>query len=276
MPRHPKEPPEPSRSTFLSIGEVFYRARVLRGREWSLRRFAEALEIDHVMLSLIEKGQRFPNEDVVRRLAAMEGTDPTELIAILYRDRMRRALDREIRRVVLGPASSESGETSSEREGSLSVVLAQALAALPDNGSPVADRTWHRAVRKALREEFGRATRKDFTHVVELLARRELVEMGDGAVRKLGGHLDAVEPNERLDLALDLSELFGKALTDALVRSDTDTYLRKHFLNLPASQLEAFQAALDKAIREVVERFARDDDDDEQFLQVLVAGTTKR
>ena len=76
----------PARSR--SIGEVFYETRVLHGRRWSLRRFTtEVLEgrIEPVMLSYIEKGERFPSEDLVRVLAAARREDPQSLLALLWR-----------------------------------------------------------------------------------------------------------------------------------------------------------------------------------------------
>src|SRR5512144_1749856 len=86
-----------------SIGELFYETRVLRGRRWSLRRFGtEALEgrIEPVMLSYIEKGERLPSEDLVRQLAAFRREDPQPLLARLWRERVRRAVARELERAL--------------------------------------------------------------------------------------------------------------------------------------------------------------------------------
>src|SRR5215470_7502230 len=116
---------------FQSIGELFYRTRVLRGREWTLRRFATELGVDHVLLSYIEKGQRFPSEELVRKLAAIRREDARELLAVLYRDRMVRAFAREIRRALTGEADDDPSATKARR-ASTSAVLSRAVAALPD------------------------------------------------------------------------------------------------------------------------------------------------
>ena len=84
-----------------TIGDVFYETRVLQGRRWSLKRFAtEALDgrIEPVMLSYIEKGERFPSEDLVRHLAAFRREDPQAFLALLWRDRVVYAVSREIDR----------------------------------------------------------------------------------------------------------------------------------------------------------------------------------
>ncbi len=47
------------------IKDIFYETRVLMGRSYTLRRFAEEVlggSVDPVMLGYIEKGTRFPNE----------------------------------------------------------------------------------------------------------------------------------------------------------------------------------------------------------------------
>ena len=89
------------------------------GRGYTIRRFAnEVLEgaIDPVMLGYIEKGQRFPNEDLVRRLATIREEDPQELLALLWRDRMIYAFARELRRVIV-PGDLASAETDDPDAG---------------------------------------------------------------------------------------------------------------------------------------------------------------
>src|SRR4030095_2094088 len=110
------------------IGEVFYETRVLQGRRWSLRRFAtEALDgrIEPVMLSYIEKGERFPSEDLVRHLAAYRREDPQSLLALLWRDRILYAVTREIDRAF--QAAPTVGDVD---DGALAVRLRRAIAAL--------------------------------------------------------------------------------------------------------------------------------------------------
>ena len=84
------------------IKDLFYETRVLMGRDFTLRRFATEIlggSIDPVMLGYIEKGKRFPNEALVRRLATVRKQDAHELLALLWRDRMLYAFGRELRRV---------------------------------------------------------------------------------------------------------------------------------------------------------------------------------
>src|SRR2546426_11024783 len=88
------------------IKHIFYETRVLMGRAYTLKRFAEEVlegEVEPVMLGYIEKGTRFPNEALVRRLAALRKQDEAELFALLARDRMRPALGPELQRGLQPP-----------------------------------------------------------------------------------------------------------------------------------------------------------------------------
>src|SRR5436853_116164 len=130
--------------TSRSIGEVFYETRVLK--RLSLRRFAtEALDgrIEPVMLSYIEKGERFPSEDLVRHLAAFRREDPQGLLAILWRDRVLYAVTREIDRAFQAAPAVRDVE-----DGALAVRISRAVAALPDDGSWIAADRWRREFRR--------------------------------------------------------------------------------------------------------------------------------
>jgi hypothetical protein len=73
------------------IKDIFYETRALMGRDFTVRRFATEVlggAVHPLMLGYIEKGTRFPNESLVRRLAAIRNEDPQELLAVLWRDRM--------------------------------------------------------------------------------------------------------------------------------------------------------------------------------------------
>ena len=261
-----------SSPSFRTIGEVFYRTRVLRGREWTLRRFAAELGIDHALLSFVEKGQRLPNEDLVRTLATIRGEDPRELLALLYRERMVRPLARELRRAVLGAGEAEDGAPPAI-PAPLSPVYARALAALPDDGGWVSLPGWRGTIRDALRAELGKATRTDLGAVLDSLEDRGAVAIEARRVRKLRQHLPARSPADRIDLAIELSELFAKALTDKLVRAESDTYLRSHFLTLDPERMAELRSRLDTAIREVLHDFDAGEAGDGDFVRVLVAGT---
>src|SRR5712691_11979191 len=92
--------------SLISVKDIFYETRVLMGRDYTLKRFAEEVlegEVDPVMLGYIEKGTRFPNEALVRRVAALRKQDEAELLALLARDRMLYAFGRELQRVLHTP-----------------------------------------------------------------------------------------------------------------------------------------------------------------------------
>ena len=115
------------------IRDVFYETRVMMGREYTVRRFAiEVLgnSVSPLLLGYIEKGKRMPNEGLVRRLAAVRKQDPQELLALLWRDRMLHAFGRELRRVLRAPRGMDGIE-----DADLAVLVSQAIAALPEDGS---------------------------------------------------------------------------------------------------------------------------------------------
>lgn len=262
---------------FPRIGEVFYRVRVLRGREWTLRRFAAELGVDHVMLSYVEKGQRLPGDSLVRRLAEVGGLDARDCLAILHRERLVRGMARELRRVILGPEEGGGEGGAEEVPVSVSPVVSRVLAELPDSGDPVDQRTFLRSIRDSLRSELGKATRQDQERVVELLFSKGLVERGDGVVRKAARHLHAVEPEERFDLAVSFADVFAKSMIDELVCDRDDNYLQSHFLTIDRERLPELLRALDKAVADVVARFASPEPaTGGEFFQVLVAGTTRK
>ena len=115
------------------IKDIFYETRVLRGRDYTLRRFATEVlggSVEPVMLGCIEKGTRFPSEALVRRLAALRKQDPHELLAVLWRDRIIYVFGKELRRVLRAPRGAEGIE-----DADLAVLVSQAIAALPDEGA---------------------------------------------------------------------------------------------------------------------------------------------
>lgn len=255
-----------------SIGEVFYRTRVLRGREWTLRRFAPELGIDHVLLSYIEKGQRFPSEDLVRKLAAIRREDERELLAILHRDRMVRAFAREIRRALIGGGSDDDAEPP--QSPSASAVSSRALAALPDSGGELPRAAWQRSVRAAIRAEGGRGSKAELDAAVATLEQKGLVAIEAGKVRKRASHVHALQPTERVDLAIEFAGIFAKSLTDEVIRAASPTYLQNHFLTLAPGKRQEFQRELDAAIRALIAKFSSEDESGE-FFQILVAATSK-
>ncbi len=258
-----------------TIGDVFYETRVLEGRRWSLRRFAsEALDgrIEPVMLSYIEKGERFPSEDLVRHLAAFRREEPQTLLALLWRDRILYAVTREIDRAFQAPPAVESVD-----DGALAVRLSRAMAALPDDGGWVAAERWRRELRRDGKRRRRTAAEEDALdqRVEETLKRHGLVEQRSGKVRRKGRHLQAEGLDERRAVARQFAGLFAKGLIDrvALPEADTGTYLRNHYLNVERSRVAEFQAALDAALRALTERFAATPSRETEFMNVLTTAT---
>jgi hypothetical protein len=257
-------------ATRKGIRDVFYETRVLAGRDYTLKRFAEDVlggSLDPVMLGYIEKGKRFPSETLVRRLAAFRKQEPRELLAVLWRDRMLHAFGKELRRVLQAPAALGHVD-----DIELAVLASQAIAALPDDGAAVTLARWRREVRASAR---GEVDPRALEQIEKLLASRELIAVERGKVRRLGRHFVAVETDERQALALEFCTLFAKGLLDklALAEQPTGTYMRNHYLNIDRARLDEFQSRLDAEMRKLAEEYAADASDETSFLNVLVTST---
>lgn len=264
-----------SKSAPKRIRDVFYETRVLMGRDFTIRRFAEEIlgaAIDPVMLGYIEKGKRFPSEALVRRLAAVRKQDPHELLALLWRDRMLHGFGKELRRVLAAPRSLTDIE-----DADLAVLTSQAIAALPDDGESISLAKWRasfRSVRGQRRKE-QRVPIEVARKVEQLLRDRELVEIQSNQVRRRGRHFVAETTEERQALALEFCALFSKGLLDklALADKDTGTYLRDHYFNIPAERIPEFHKKLDEALQQIAEDFADDASSDNRFMNILVTAT---
>lgn len=264
----------PSRA-LRGIKDVFYETRVLMGRDYTLRRFADEVlggSIDPVMLGYIEKGKRLPSEAVVRRLAVAAKRDAHELLALLWRDRMIYAFGRELKRVLRAPRAVEGVE-----DAELAVRVSQAIAALPDDGSDMPLTRW----RKAFREGGDKRSQREpldenlAQRVEQVLIERGLIALSGRNVRRKGRHFVASNSAERQSLAIEFCALFIKGLIDklALPDADTGTYLRNHFLNIDAARLPEFHARLDAAVRALAEEYAADPGTETRFLNILVNAT---
>lgn len=257
------------------IKDVFYETRVLMGRDFTLRRFAEEVlggSLDPVMLGYIEKGKRFPSEALVRRLAAVRNQDPHELLALLWRDRMIYAFGRELKRVLKAPRAVAGIE-----DAELAVRVSQAIAALPDDAAWISLAEWRKRFRegddrRSQREPVGEAVAKQ---VEDLLRERDLVEVEGRKIRRRERHYVARSPAERQALALEFCALFVKGLLDklALPEADTGTYLRNHYLNIDNERVPEFRRRLDEAVRALAEEFASDESDKTSFFNILVNAT---
>ncbi|MEW6268609.1 MAG: hypothetical protein AB1689_04850 [Thermodesulfobacteriota bacterium] len=262
--------PAPPASARTGIRDVFYETRVLAGREYTLKRFAEEVlgaSIDPVMLGYIEKGKRFPSEALVRRLAAFRKQDPRELLAVLARDRMLHAFGKELRRVLHAPAALGHVD-----DIELALLASQAIAALPDDGTAITVARWRREIRASAK---GEVDARALGQVEQLLAQRGLIALERGKVRRLGRHFVAVETEERQALALEFCTLFAKGLLDKLVLPDqaTGSYIRNHYLNIDRTRLDEFERRLDAELRKLAEEYAADASEATSFLNVLVTAT---
>jgi len=261
---------KPTRTARRGIRDVFYETRVLAGRDFTLKRFAEEVlggSIDPVMLGYIEKGKRFPSETLVRRLASFRGEEPRPLLALLARDRMLHAFGKELRRVLHAPVALVHVD-----DIELALLASQAIAALPDDGSPVTLARWRREVRASAK---GEVDAQALGQVEKLLRERELVAVEGGKARRLGRHFVARDTDERQALALEFCALFAKGLLDKLALPDqlTGTYMRNHYLNIDRARLEEFQKKLDAELRRLAEEYAADASEATSFLNVLVTAT---
>jgi hypothetical protein len=252
------------------IRDVFYETRVLAGRDFTLKRFAEEVlggSLDPVMLGYIEKGKRFPSEPLVRRLAAFRKQEARELLALLWRDRMLHAFGKELRRVLHAPTTLGHVD-----DIELALLASQAIAALPDDDSAVTLARWRREVKASAK---GEVDAHALAQIEQLLAQRGLVVIARGKVRRLGRHFTAVDTDERQALALEFCTLFAKGLLDKLALADqpTGTYMRNHYLNIDRTRLDEFQRRLDAELRKLAEEFATDASDATSFLNVLATST---
>lgn len=259
------------------IKDIFYETRVSLGREYSVRRFAEEVlgkTIDPVMLGYIEKGKRFPSEALVRRVAAVRKQDAHELLAILWRDRTIYAFKRELERMLAAPRSIAGIE-----DADLAVVMSQAIAGLPDDGSWIALRAWREKIRAPVNKHRPRSTRASEAlaqRVEQTLLERGLAELKGAKVRKLARHYVATGDEERRAISIEFFSIFAKTLIDKLaqVEQRPATYLRNHFLHISPERITEFQTRLDQSLRALAEEFAEDPSEKTRFLNVLASTTT--
>ena len=264
------------------IKDVFYETRVLMGRGYTIRRFAnEVLEgvVDPVMLGYIEKGQRFPNDDLVRRIAEIRKEDPKELLSLLWRDRMIYAFARELRRVIVPGDTVETATDDQDAdagaigEAAFAMTVSRAIAALPDDGSWVTIQTWKRRVQQVLSSLSDHKVPQFTSDTMHLLEAQGIVEIQDKKVRRIGRHYVPTSPEQRRSLAMEFFGIFTKGLLDKIVLDEQGTYLRNHYLHIPEERVREFQQRLDKAVRNIVEEFAAENDHTDKFLNVLMTST---
>jgi len=257
------------------IKDIFYETRVLMGRAYTLKRFAAEVldgEVDPVMLGYIERGTRFPNEALVRRVAALRQQDATELLALLARDRMLYAFGRELQRGLQAPHA-----LGAIADADLAVRISQAIAALPDDarGLPVGE--WRATLRGQPRPRRTQAQAHErlAQHVEALLLERGLIEIEGDQVRKRARYFAAETFEQRQALAMQYCALFLKGLLDALLfpAAATGTYLGNQYLDIDPARLPELQYRLAQSVEQLMREFATDAAPHTRFLNVLLTST---
>ena len=262
-------------SSLKGIKDIFYETRVLMGRSYTLKRFAEEVlegEVDPVMLGYIEKGTRFPNEALVRRVAALRQQDAAELLALLARDRMLYAFGRELQRVLQTPQP-----LGAIGDAGLAVMISEAIAALPDDERWLPLGEWRAQLRvlPRPRRTQAQASERLAQQVEALLLERGLIEIEGDQVRQRGRYFAAETPEQRQTLAMQYCALFLKGLLDALLLStvETGTYLSNQYADIDPARLPEFQYRLAQAVEQLVREFATDASPHTRLLNVLLTST---
>ena len=148
-------------------------------------------------------------------------------------------------------------------DAELAVLVSQAIAALPDDGSWIPLATW----RKAFRRVQGRRTRGRRRSPTRSPSRSSRPcssatwsSASGGKVRRRGRHFVPAEHRRAARPGARVLRAVRQGLLDklALADIDTGTYLRNHYLNIDAARLPEFQQRLDAAMRALAEEFASD------------------
>jgi len=260
-------------AAFKGIKDIFYQTRVLMGREYTLKRFAtEILEgkVEPVMLSCIEKGKRFPTEDLVRQLAIARGEAPEVLLIFLWRDRMLHAFSRELHKAIKG---EDLEIIQGLEQAEVASLLSRAIAALPDDGAWIALTRWQAALNRSILTLGAKRPSGLLTTVTEILKAQRLVEITGNQVRRLGGHYVAERPDEKHALAVKFCGIFTKGLLGKVVLNEKESYLRNHYLQIPEDQIATFYQELNRVVSQLTAEFATEEGEAGKFLNVLITSS---
>ena len=261
-----------------SIADIFYETRTSMGRDYTVRRFAAEVlggSVETVMLSYIEKGERFPSEALVRRLATVRDEDPRSLLAALARDRMLAAAGKELKKVLSAPKALGGIE-----DGELAVRVSQAIAGLPDDGDWINTKEWREEFSAAPKRQKNKKplTKKAAREIEAILVEQEIAEVKGERVRRQARHYVAEGVEQRQALAIEYCSLFLTSLLDCVTfeEPDTNTYLRNHYFNIDSDRIPEFQKKLDAALRALAEEFAVEKSDASEFMNILTSGVLFR
>ena len=181
------------------------------------------------------------------------------------------AFGKELRRVLQAPQAVAGIE-----DAELAVLVSQAIAALPDDGSWLPIAHWRRVWRAAhavaarsvgSRQPWRSKSKTPWCNVSLLRWWKQ--------VRRRGRHFVAQTTAERQALALEFCALFLKGLLDklALPDMDTGTYLRNHYLHIDPARLPEFRERLEATVRTLVEEYATDASAGSEFFNILITAT---
>jgi transcriptional regulator with XRE-family HTH domain len=85
------------KSIFSPVGNFGQKIRELReGKGLLLRQLAASLEIDSGLMSKIERGERKPNREQVKRLAQLLKADKNELLTLWLADKVQYVISEEM------------------------------------------------------------------------------------------------------------------------------------------------------------------------------------
>ena len=226
-----------------------------------------------LLLGYIEKGTRMPSEALVRRLAAVRKQDPQEMLALLWRDRLLQAFGRELRRVLRAPQGIGGID-----DAELAVLVSQAIAALPEDGSWIPVARWRRAFRATPRGPAGGGRSGAARDRRCRDGAQGSANWSRSAAARCAAAATTSSPRPRPSagrMGLEFCALFVKALLDKLVLADvnTGTYLRNHYLYVDPEQLPEIQRRLDEAVVKIADEFARGPGPQRKFLNMLITST---
>ena len=191
------------------------------------------------------------------------------------------AFARELRRVIVPGDRAETATDDQDAdagaigEAAFAMTVSRAIASLPDDGSWVTVQIWKRRVRQVLSSLSDDDVPQFTSDMIHLLQAQGLVEMQDKKVRRIGRHYVPKSPEQRRSLAMEFFGIFTKGLLDKIVLEEQGTYLRNHYLQIPEGRVREFQQRLDEAVRNIVEEYAAEAEDDPtaKFLNVLMTST---
>ena len=229
--------------------------------------------VSPLLLGYIEKGKRMPSEALVRRLAAVRKQDPQELLALSGATACCCAFGRELRRVLRAPQGIGGID-----DAELAVLVSQAIAALPDDGSWIPVARWRTAFRATSRRPARRwhARRRPWSPTSR--RRSSSASSSRCAAARCAAAATISSPRARSSAGRWRSSSAPCSsrrcsTSSRSPRSNTGTYLRNHYLYVDPEELPEIQRRLDEAVVKIADEFARGPAPQRKFLNMLITST---